>query len=148
MRRITEQGRLHQYGNLVWFYDDLILRTLKLRKYLTSDVISPDAIFFRTVITDKIKVKTYLTDRVLTGDHKPIGKKDGKRTLVQFILLNVAFAWELNMLSLRKFALSKVFLKQQSISYDRLTYCLKSFPLLYVLSLGMPSPTGFSNRTA
>ena len=72
---------------------------------------------------------------------KPIGKKDGKRTLVQFILLNVAFAWELNMLSLRKFALSKVFLKQQSISYDRLTYCLKSFPLLYVLSLGMPSPT-------
>ncbi len=90
---------------------------------------SPDAIFFRTVITDKIKVKTYLTDRVLTGDHKTNREKRWETHPIQFILLNVAFAWELNMLSLRKFALSKVFLKQQSISYDRLTYCLKSFPL-------------------
>ena len=68
--RLTEQGRLHQLGNLIWFYDELILRTLKLRKYLLDTATSPDRAFFRAVLTDKIKVKTYLTDRVLTGTHK------------------------------------------------------------------------------
>ncbi|MCA2864960.1 MAG: hypothetical protein IM445_20005 [Microcystis sp. M015S1] len=68
--RFTQQNRLHQRGNLSWFYDELVLRTLKLRKYLTNEETSPDREFFRTVLNDKIKVKTYLTDRVLTGDHK------------------------------------------------------------------------------
>jgi hypothetical protein len=68
--RSTQQNRLHQRGNLVWFYDDLVLRTLKLRKYLTDVSTSPDRQFFRTVLSDKIKVKTYLTDRVLTGEYK------------------------------------------------------------------------------
>lgn len=70
VQRSTQEGRLHQFGNLVWFYDDLILRTLKLRKYITDRTTSPDAQFFRQVLVDKIKVKTYLTDRVLTGEHK------------------------------------------------------------------------------
>ncbi|MGD0276536.1 MAG: hypothetical protein ABSB79_10900 [Syntrophales bacterium] len=69
-QRLTPQGRIHQQGNLVWLYDELVLRTLKLRKYLTDAATSPDRQFFRTVLSDKIKVKTYLTDRVLTGDHK------------------------------------------------------------------------------
>lgn len=68
--RFTQQNRLHQRGNLIWVYDDLVLRTLKLRKYLSDDAVSPDRQFFRAVLSDKIKVKTYLTDRVLTGDHK------------------------------------------------------------------------------
>jgi hypothetical protein len=68
--RLTQDGRLHQNGNLVWYYDDLILRTLKLRKYLTEPATSPDASFFRQLLADKVKVKTYLTDRVLTGSHK------------------------------------------------------------------------------
>ena len=68
--RFTQQGRLHQQGNLTWIYDELVLRTLKLRKYLTDKATSPDLQFFRSVLSDKIKVKTYLTDRVLTGDHK------------------------------------------------------------------------------
>ena len=68
--RHTQQGRLHQQGNLVWFYDELALRTLKLRKYLTDSATSPDLSFFRIGLSDKIKVKTYLTDRVLTGNHK------------------------------------------------------------------------------
>lgn len=68
--RLTQAGRLHQLGNLLWFHDDLVLRTLKLRKYLTDGATSPDAHFFRTLLSDKIKVKTYLTDRVLTGHHK------------------------------------------------------------------------------
>lgn len=63
-------GRLHTCGNLAWYYDDLVLRTLKLRKHLTNPTTSPDSTFFRTVLSDKIKVKTYLTDRVLTGDYK------------------------------------------------------------------------------
>jgi hypothetical protein len=70
VRRLTQQNRLHQKGNLKWFYDELILRTLKLRRYLMDDTTSPDKKFFGTVLTDKIKVKTYLTDRVQTGDHK------------------------------------------------------------------------------
>lgn len=67
VRRLTEQNRIHQRGNLTWLYDELVLRTLKLRKYLTDAVTSPDRQFFRVVLSDKIKVKAYLTDRVLTG---------------------------------------------------------------------------------
>jgi hypothetical protein len=70
INRVTKQGRLHQLGNLTWFYDELVLRTLNLRKYLTDKTTSPDHRFFRTLLSDKIKVKTYLTDRVLTGEHK------------------------------------------------------------------------------
>jgi hypothetical protein len=69
-QRLTQTGRLHERGNLTWFYDDLILQTLRLRKYLTEPSTSPDYKFFRQVLSDKIKVKTYLTDRVLTGGHK------------------------------------------------------------------------------
>jgi len=70
IKRLTEQKRLHQLGNLTWLYDELVLRTLKLRKYLADRTTSPDLQFFRSVLADKIRVKTYLTDRVLTGDHK------------------------------------------------------------------------------
>jgi hypothetical protein len=70
VKRLTQQNRLHQRGNLIWFYDELVLRTLKLRKYLIDDTTSPDSKFFKTLLSDKIKVKTYLTDRVLTGNHK------------------------------------------------------------------------------
>jgi hypothetical protein len=45
-------------------------RTLQLRRFLTNPPTSPDAEFFTKALTDKIKVKTYLTDRVLTGDFK------------------------------------------------------------------------------
>lgn len=68
--RKTAVGRLHSLGNVIWLYDPLVLRTLKLRKFLTNQETSPDVPFFKSVITDKIKVKTYLTDRVLTGHHK------------------------------------------------------------------------------
>ncbi len=62
-------GRIHVRGNLVWKCTDTMLRTLKLRQFLTSEE-SPDAEFFRRVLSDKIQVKTYLTDRVLTGGYK------------------------------------------------------------------------------
>lgn len=62
--------RIHQRGNLLWTSTPTMLRTLKLRKFLTQAATSPDAAFFKTVLEDKIKVKTYLTDRVLTGTYK------------------------------------------------------------------------------
>lgn len=62
--------RIHRLGNLSWFYDDLMLRTVKLRKFLRAADTSPDAVFFKRVLDDKIKIKTYLTDRALTGPYK------------------------------------------------------------------------------
>lgn len=62
--------RIHTAGNLIWYSDDLMDRTLRLRAFLRDKDTSPDPEFFNSVLTDKIKVKTYLTDRVLTGDHK------------------------------------------------------------------------------
>ncbi len=62
--------RMHCLGNMSWTFDEIMIRTLKLRQLLTDPQTSPDARFFRRVLNDKIKVKTYLTDRVLTGAHK------------------------------------------------------------------------------
>jgi len=62
--------RIHKMGNVEWIVDENVIRTLKLRQYLTNPQTSPDAEFFKKVINDKIKIKTYLTDRVLTGLHK------------------------------------------------------------------------------
>jgi hypothetical protein len=62
--------RIHRRDNIVWIVDENVIRTLKLRQYLTNPQTSPDAEFFKKVIDDKIKVKTYLTDRVLTGLYK------------------------------------------------------------------------------
>ena len=62
--------RLHCLDNLSWTFDRAMARTLKLRQFLTDPETSPDAYFLKKILDDKIKVKTYLTDRVLTGDHK------------------------------------------------------------------------------
>jgi len=68
--RLTINNRIHQRGNIGWYSDDLILKTLKLREYLVNHSTSPDQHFFNCVLNDKIKIKTYLTDRVLTGTYK------------------------------------------------------------------------------
>ncbi len=62
--------RIHRQGNLKWTCTDKMLRTLKLRSFLTRSDKSPDRKFFTRVLGDKIQVKAYLTDRVLTGEHK------------------------------------------------------------------------------
>lgn len=62
--------RIHRRGNLRWTATDTMRRTLKLRQFLTNPAASPDARFFRQALADKIKIKTHLTDRVLTGDFK------------------------------------------------------------------------------
>ena len=62
--------RLHCLDNLSWTFDRTMARTLKLRQFLTDPETGQEAHFFKRVLDDKIKVKTYLTDRVLTGTHK------------------------------------------------------------------------------
>ena len=89
-------GRIHQRGNLVWTSTPTMLRTLKLRKYLTDPTTSPDAPFFRKVLEDKIRIKTYLTDRVLTGVHKTNREKrwEAHPTSVHFASRSTCMAIE------------------------------------------------------
>jgi hypothetical protein len=63
------QGRIHCADNTFWIFDTLPKRTVTLRAFLLDAKINRHAALFNAVY-DKIKVKTYLTDRVLTGDHK------------------------------------------------------------------------------
>lgn len=70
LQRPADNAPIHTLGNVSWYFDELILRTLKLRRFLRSPETSPDSEFFRRVLDDKIKIKTYLTDRALTGDFK------------------------------------------------------------------------------
>jgi len=64
------ETRIHRVGNVGLVTTPTMLQTLRLRKLLTDTRTSPDAAFFQQVLSKKIKTKTYLTDRVLTGDHK------------------------------------------------------------------------------
>lgn len=66
----VDTERIHRQGNLIWAADPLTVRTLRLRSYLTDAEAHDHAEFFKRAIEAKIKVKTYLTDRALTGLHK------------------------------------------------------------------------------
>lgn len=68
--RGDDATRIHRFGNLEWVYDETMARTLKLRQFLRDPQTSPDAEFFRRALESKIQVKTYLTDRALTGPYK------------------------------------------------------------------------------
>lgn len=65
-RRSTE--KIHFHGNIDWFWDDKYQKTLELRETLLSETKTKD--LFVVLLKDKLKVKTYLTDRVQTGTHK------------------------------------------------------------------------------
>lgn len=60
---------IHIVDNVDLFLDDTILKTVKLRKLIFSGN-SQICTTFKKILSDKIKVKTYLTDRALTGEHK------------------------------------------------------------------------------
>jgi hypothetical protein len=60
---------IHRANNMAWMWDDLPQRVVSLRTLLLSPKTNPYAAFFRLAY-DKIQVKTYLTDRVLTGLYK------------------------------------------------------------------------------
>lgn len=68
--RYPRDRKIHTIDNIYWCWDDEILEAIKLRAYITSSETNPEAILFRQILVDKIKTKTYLTDRAQTGDHK------------------------------------------------------------------------------
>ncbi len=62
-------NRIHQPDNIYWFFGDLPRRVVELRQLLGHSRLNPYAALFKAVY-EKIKVKTYLTDRAQTGEHQ------------------------------------------------------------------------------
>lgn len=60
---------IHTADNISWCWGELPSKLVKLRSYLTDSSKHGHSVFFNGVYK-KIKTKTYLTDRVLTGDYK------------------------------------------------------------------------------
>jgi hypothetical protein len=60
---------IHNVDNIAFFWDDAAKQTYLLRKYLLNPANHNYITFFRETYT-KIGTKAFLTDRVLTGDHK------------------------------------------------------------------------------
>ncbi|HZS01905.1 MAG TPA: hypothetical protein VFE37_24530 [Chloroflexota bacterium] len=60
---------IHRADNMAWMWDDLPQRVVSLRTLLLSPKTNPYVAFFHLAY-DKVRVKTYLTDRVLTGVYK------------------------------------------------------------------------------
>jgi hypothetical protein len=67
----AERDAGHAIGNLIWIWDDSeIEHTLLLREQVSDEtVVGAEANAF-ALARKKTGVKTYLTDRVLTGEHK------------------------------------------------------------------------------
>ena len=71
INRPESGNRIHTVDNIEWVRDEEYFAAISLRKYLLCNLeYEEDRKFFKDVLTKKIKVKTYLTDRVLTGDYK------------------------------------------------------------------------------
>ena len=68
INRITDR-RIHTPDNIALFWDEDFISVFKLRESLLNLSINTYASFFSRAY-DKICVKSYLTDRVLTGEHK------------------------------------------------------------------------------
>lgn len=62
-------GKIHTVSNVDWYFDDLVKKVAKLRDLLLNPNTNPHFELFARVYK-KIQVKSYLTDRVLTGIHK------------------------------------------------------------------------------
>lgn len=67
-KRITN-GKIHNIDNIDWYFGDSVKKVAKLRDLLLDPSTNPHYELFARVY-NKIQVKSYLTDRVLTGVHK------------------------------------------------------------------------------
>lgn len=70
IKRSDEGKRIHLKQNISWFFDDKIMNALKLRSLILNENTNPENELFKKILKDKIQVKTYLTDRALTGVNK------------------------------------------------------------------------------
>ncbi|GLI52265.1 hypothetical protein TSYNTROOL_23510 [Tepidanaerobacter syntrophicus] len=61
---------IHTVNNIDLFTTEEIKNCVKLREIIKNNEINPDSDIFTNILRDKIQVKTYLTDRALTGAHK------------------------------------------------------------------------------
>lgn len=61
---------IHTPENVDLFLDEDVKRCIAMRKFIRNPKENPAAHVFQTILSDKIKVKTYLTDRALTGAYK------------------------------------------------------------------------------
>lgn len=68
--RREKTGRLHVAGNVEWLWGGVPTKSVLLRDYLRSTEVGEHLPTFDVAYKSKIQVKTYLTDRVLTGAHK------------------------------------------------------------------------------
>lgn len=90
---------IHSVDNIDFFLDEAVLKTIKLRKLLFTED-SQTCTIFKTILSDKIKVKTYLTDRALTGEHKTNREKrwEVHPDSVQYALRRICFEIETTLL--------------------------------------------------
>jgi hypothetical protein len=63
-------AKLHSKDNIDLVFGDTARRTIALRVMLEDEEQNPDARVFKEILSDKIKVKTYLTDRAQTGAYQ------------------------------------------------------------------------------
>lgn len=91
---------IHEIENINWIWGDLPSEVVKLRSFLTDATKHEYSEFFKGVYK-KIKVKTYLTDRVLTGDYKTNREKrwECHPSSVHFALRRIAWEIEIRLVN-------------------------------------------------
>lgn len=79
---------IHTASNVDLFLTDEIKSCIAMRRFIRDTERNPASNVFQTILNDKIKVKTYLTDRALTGDYKTNREKrwEAHPNSVQFSL--------------------------------------------------------------
>lgn len=61
---------MHSASNMDVFINDTIKNCTKVRKLIKNPTLNPVANIFKVIISDKIEVKSYKTDRAQTGAHQ------------------------------------------------------------------------------
>lgn len=61
---------IHTLDNVALYLDEDVKKCIEMRKFIRNQSENPSADVFQTILEDKIKTKTYLTDRALTGIYR------------------------------------------------------------------------------
>ena len=91
---------LHSVDNTDLNFGEVARRAIGLRELLANEELNPDADVFRTILKDKIKTKTYLTDRAQTGPYQTNREKrwETHPNSVQYALRTECLAIESSLL--------------------------------------------------